>query len=296
MSAIDDLIPPGETILWRWPGRISLFTLDLVPVILVPVFAAFWYFGLFDRGVLWLFAVIAVLEARQWFKLRKIVTGIAVTHTSILVSRGQFPRRWERLDKQDIDYLTLRENRGHLYLHRARGGTLEILDMGDISAPIRALGLPVKIWPKKKATGTGRTILYFCGALVPALWALSAAGLAITVWYLKGSVLDSVIEDVVWLVVGLGSVLLCLAAACMIAGAIGVFLARAAGGDALAQFVHAAGDPAWTGYRNKPGPIFRYLNAVARLTGAAPVTADTVEPIIVNGPLPGSAGAFGEGE
>ncbi|MBE9557431.1 MAG: hypothetical protein IMF08_11295, partial [Proteobacteria bacterium] len=257
---------------------------------------AAWYFERLDWGLLWALAIPSVIFVMRLFALRKCITALAVTPQWIVVSRGLFPKRAELIEKREIGRATLWEHRSHLNLHRTGLETMQVEDIGDSEGLVEALGLPTRVWPERKAQGAGRAILYFTGGLVFTLWSIGSMALALLIWLYEEVIFAYLPEVATSLGLVVIALVVSLAAACIVAGAVGVVLARIAGGDALAQFIHAAGDPAWSGQKAEPGRTFRYLNAVARLTGATPVTPDTLpEPKIINGPLPINAEAFGGG-
>jgi hypothetical protein len=295
MSAHDDMIPLAENVLWRWPSRRQIRKVQVIWTAVVLGIGAAWYFERLDWGLLWALAIPAAMDIMRLFTWRERITALAVTPQWIVTSRGLFPKRAELIDKREIGHATLWEHRGHLNLHRTGLETLQIQDIGNSEGLVEALGLPTRVWPARKAQGAGRAILYFTGGLVFALWSAGSMGLAILIWLYDEVIFTYLPEVATSVGLFVIALVVSLAAACIVAGAVGVILARIAGGDALAQFIHAAGDPAWSGQKAEPGRTFRYLNAVARLTGAAPVTPDTVEPVIVNGPLPAGPEAFGGG-
>ncbi len=288
MSALDGLIPLSETVLWRWPDGRPIRKIQLIWAAAVLAVCAAWYFEQLDWGLLWVLAIPAAMDIMRLFTWRDRITALAVTPQWVVISRGLFPKRAELIEKREFGRATLWEHRGHLNLHRTGLETLQVHDIGNSEGLVEALGLPTRVWPERKARGAGRAILYFTAGFAFTLWSAGSIGLAILIWLYDEVIFAYLPEVATSLGLFLIALVVSLAAACIVAGAVGVILARIAGGDALAQFIHAAGDPAWSGQKAEPGRTFRYLNAVARLTGAAPVTPDTVELIIINGPLPGS--------
>lgn len=106
MSALDDMIPLAESVLWRWPSGRQIRKVQVIWAAVVSGIGAAWYFERLDWGLLWALAIPAGMAIMRLFTWRKRITELAVTPQWIVISRGLFPKRAELIEKREIGRAT----------------------------------------------------------------------------------------------------------------------------------------------------------------------------------------------
>jgi hypothetical protein len=296
MARLEEHLPLSEEITWRWPEpKLRASRIFTAIMLLVGVAGALWLWqtDAFDKDSMYrlveafLTGILPVMTIGMLD--RGGISGLAFTPYWLAVARGRVFSKVEAFEKREFLRATVRESGGRLILHRPPGQpSLNVAGVDRIDEMVEALGLPTLVWRQRRATGLARGILIFAMFLAFALWHAALIAFVVTLSLDKLPAMPS--EK--WLrialficglpvMLGLPAVLALLAS-----GLAAILLARIGRREVLESVVRAAGDPAWEGKRRKPGAIFRTLNLMVRLTGAAPVMPDRAVPEIRNGPLP----------
>lgn len=295
MAKLEEHIPLGEELLWRWPEHPSRFSRIFTFIVLFTgIVAATWIWqeGEFDEKLV--NAVVMGVVFGVGPGLLGALTGrnkiseIAITPRWVVLARGNFIKKFEQIEKKGIFRATLWEKKGRLILHRRRAKSLELESLPKTDELIEAMSLPVRVWPKREAEGTAKGIARFALLQMMLIWIggmfVSARMMAfydVSDWIPEGWVGAVTIGGVILVIFPL-----MLIPAALLAGFIGVLLGRVGGREVLEDLIRSLGDPAWDGERKKPGIDFKFFNLLARLTGARPVAPDRLEPNIRSGPLP----------
>ncbi len=306
MSKLDKLIPPSETVLWRWPaprkvsdtlGWLAFYAVGAVAgwVVWVDFFAD----DLWSGAALSLATPAAIGAAGKAFGvLLWEPHAIAVTGQRIAIVAGRVLRRTETVYRDAIHTASLYED-NTLVLHSRYAEVLRLADLDKEKAIefIDFLDVPTAVWRKRKPGEPVRairrktlaaTLLLMAGLAGGAVALAGPWNIAVTAvsgfQYLSG--LATRPGAVALTLAGSGAALFALwVAQMMLHDLAAVVVARyRASPEVLRELICSAGDPLWLGWPRDPkkaaivSDTVEFLNDWAKILGARPVEPIPLEP------------------